>query len=163
MAKLSILIPSYNSARTISKTLMSIYSSADINKFLHEIIVVDDCSTDGTANLLKKDFPTIRLIQNAGNFGAAASRNIGIKNSSGDLLLFIDSDIWLNKAAVSEMIGQANKDTDIFFPKILNEDGSSLYPVLEQEKQSPQLSSCFLITVPATGRCRPRALSRRGP
>lgn len=143
--KLSIIIPCHNNEDTIIKTLRSIYSSNNINKHKFEIIVIDDFSLDGSHNLIKKNFPTVKIHKLKKHSGAATARNIGIKKSKGDLLLFIDADAWFNKATIHNLIKQFDKDTDIVFPKINYENGHLLYPVFEEEKKYPHISACFLI------------------
>ena len=85
---LSIVIPSYNSAGTIRQCLDS-----TIREFGngHEIIVVDDGSTDDSPAILS-EYPVI-LLNSGKTSGAGAARNRGIERASNDWILFIDSDI----------------------------------------------------------------------
>tara|TARA_B100001059_G_C17822621_1_gene579266 strand:+ start:1670 stop:2563 length:894 start_codon:yes stop_codon:yes gene_type:complete len=90
----SIIMPNYNSSKTISKTLESIKKQSFDN---YELIIVDDCSTDNSKfkilNIVIDN--KIKLIRLKKNSGPAKARNIGIKQSSGKYLAFIDSDdIW---------------------------------------------------------------------
>lgn len=61
----------------------------------YEIIVVDDDSNDGTHKILEKT-EGLKIIRNEDNHGSAYSRNIGIRESSGDIILFIDSDCFID-------------------------------------------------------------------
>lgn len=92
MAGVSVVIPAYNAAATISRALRSVYAQtfpAD------EVIVVDDGSTDGTAEVVRAEFPKVRLIQQA-NSGPSAARNAGIQTSKGRWIAFLDADDrWL--------------------------------------------------------------------
>lgn len=107
MGKLvSIIIPCYNSISTIDDTINSVFSQTHSE---WEIIIVDDCSTDGTFEYLqdKKD-DRLRLFRTTSNFGGPAkARNIGLLNSNGKYICFLDSDdIWLNnklEVQISEM------------------------------------------------------------
>lgn len=92
----SVIMPSYNSASTIGKSIESI-----INQTYHdwELLITDDCSTDDTINIAttyaQKD-SRIKIFTNEKNSGAAVSRNNSIKHSTGVFLAFLDSDdIWL--------------------------------------------------------------------
>jgi len=142
--KISIIIPNYNGGRTIKKTIESIYSSNKLNKHNIEIIVVDDFSKDDSIERIKK-FPTVKIIQQKENKGAAAARNKGIKNAKGDYLIFIDSDAWFNRSTLEILLKNIDKETDILFPKLSYEDGHILYPILDIEKTYPHISGCFLI------------------
>ena len=98
--KLSIIIPNHNGIDTILKNIDSIYNSNNLNKIDYEIIIIDDASIDNSIDLVEKKYPTIKLIKNEKNMGASYNRNIGIKNSNGDLLLFLDNDTWFNKNTI---------------------------------------------------------------
>jgi glycosyltransferase involved in cell wall biosynthesis len=89
----SVIIPTYNSAKYIEETL---HSACEQTYHSLEIIVVDDCSTDETASLVKalKD-PRVRLIRQDENGGAGVARNAGVAVASGRFIAFLDSDdIW---------------------------------------------------------------------
>jgi len=89
----SVIIPVKNRVDLISRAIQSVLNQT--YKRI-EIIVVDDCSTDGTKELVNTAFKNINLIINKESLGGAVSRNIGVDNSSGDLVAFLDSDDeWL--------------------------------------------------------------------
>ena len=85
--KYSVIIPAYNAKKTISFTLEALLSQEGIEA--GEVIVVDDGSSDNTADLVKK-YP-VRLIQQA-NKGPASARNYGVREAKGEIVLFTDSD-----------------------------------------------------------------------
>ena len=143
--KLSIIIPNHNNRMKIEKTIRSIYDSKGINKHDHEIIVVDDASVDTGVKIIKKNFPTVKIIELDERKGAAHARNRGIEKAKGDLLLFLDSDMWFNKTTLKQMIDVLDKETDITFPRIAYENGKIMYPLMKQEKEYPHISGCFLI------------------
>ncbi len=142
--KLSIIIPTHNNQDTILKTIKSIYSSNNINKHEVEILLCDDFSLDGTRDVVKKNFPTVKILKLKKRSGAAKVRNLGIKNSKGDYLLFVDGDIWFNKSTIDKLIDEI-KEVDIVFPKINYENYQLMYPVFDIEKKYPHISGCFLI------------------
>ena len=92
---LSIIIPSYNSIKTIDKCLSSIFNSRYNN---YEVIVVSDNSNDNSDNIIKK-YPC-KLIKLNKNVGAAAARNIGAKKAKGNILVFLDSDVIIKNNAL---------------------------------------------------------------
>jgi len=97
---ISIIIPVHNSEKTIGKCLESIFNQ-NYPKENYELIVVDDHSTDDSTKIISK-YPC-KLIRLSKNNGPANARNIGAKNSKGDILFFIDSDIILEKNSLSEI------------------------------------------------------------
>lgn len=96
--RVSIIIPSYNSASFITRCLNALLSQK--TDVAHEIIVVDS-STDNTPSLIRDKFPGINLIHSDKQLFPGAARNIGAKQAKGDILAFIDSDCvaqsdWVN-------------------------------------------------------------------
>jgi len=107
MRKLSIIIPTYNSAKTIRALLDSIFQSYFKN---YEVIIVDDSSTDETINIIKEyKVKIIRLKQNS---GPAKARNIGVEHASSKNILFLDSDVVLNKDTLERIVNTL-KDENI--------------------------------------------------
>ncbi len=89
----SAVIPAYNAADTIERALNSVYAQTYEN--IIEVIVVDDGSTDDTAQIVRDKFPDVILIQQE-NGGNAAARNTGIAAATGEYLAFLDADDeWL--------------------------------------------------------------------
>ena len=89
---ISIVIPTFNRCRFIKRALDSIYNQTYSD---YEIIVIDDGSTDGTADMLKKKFPDVRYFYQS-NKGVSSSRNKGLEMAQGDWIAFLDSDDeWL--------------------------------------------------------------------
>ena len=94
--KLSIIIPAYNERKTITYLLKRVLA-ANIYDVEKEIIVVDDCSTDGTYNLIKGDFrDKIILIQHEKNYGKGMGIRSGLKKATGDIILIQDADLEYN-------------------------------------------------------------------
>ncbi len=93
---ISVVIPNHNGADTIAKCLEAAFAS-DYRRF--EVVVVDDCSTDASVEIIKK-FPC-KLIQLEEHGGVSKARNRGARASSGELLFFIDNDCLLEKDALA--------------------------------------------------------------
>ena len=89
---ISVIIPTYNRKHSLSRTLDSVLAQS-FQPF--EIIVIDDGSTDGTADWLKSNYVSIKSISQS-NQGVSSARNIGIKQAEGDWIALLDSDDeWL--------------------------------------------------------------------
>ena len=90
--KISILIPCYNEVNTIELILGKILGIEDLN---YEIIIVDDCSTDGTKDILnnKLSKKVDKLIFNESNFGKGYAIREGLKHTTGDIIIIQDADL----------------------------------------------------------------------
>jgi glycosyltransferase involved in cell wall biosynthesis len=98
ITKLSIIIPAYNEARTIDKILDKVKKSNIINDIQKEIIVVNDCSTDSTEEVVLKYISDnkdidIQYYKHQINKGKGASLHTGISKASGDYLIIQDADL----------------------------------------------------------------------
>jgi glycosyltransferase involved in cell wall biosynthesis len=90
--KISAIIPAFNAERTIARALHSVLAQT---RPADEILVIDDGSTDKTAEAVRAFGDRVRLITQA-NAGASVARNTGIKSASGDWIAFLDADDeWL--------------------------------------------------------------------
>lgn len=106
----SIIIPTHNRKDMVIRLLKSVIAGS--YKTI-EIIVVDDASTDGTSEEIKKIFSTnksIRIIRNSSNKYAAGSRNVGTKSAKGKYLFYVDDDNVLDKHAISELVSIFEQD-----------------------------------------------------
>jgi len=91
--KLSIIILNYNGLHYIKRTLPEIIKKADK---LHEIIVVDNGSTDKSIRFLEKT-RGIKVIKNSKNLGYSKGKNLGVKHAKGEYLLLLDNDILVGR------------------------------------------------------------------
>jgi GT2 family glycosyltransferase len=102
MSKLSIIIVTYNSAGLISYCLESVFKT--INKYRPEVVVVDNHSSDGTAKIISQNFPQVKLIVNADNFGFARAANQAAKVAKGEYFLLLNPDAILVAHSVERLV-----------------------------------------------------------
>ncbi len=109
----SVLIPVYNAEKTINRCLDSILCQTcqDI-----ELIIVNDGSTDNTLSICLKYAEKDKrvIIYNQPNQGVSAARNKGLRNASGDFILYVDADDWIEPNMIQRMVGLI-EDADIVF------------------------------------------------
>lgn len=93
MCLVSVITPTHNSEKTIKETIESILRQTHPNI---ELIIVDDCSDDNTINIVNSfNDSRIVVLRNDKNYGAAYSRNRGIREAKGDYIAFLDADdVW---------------------------------------------------------------------
>lgn len=94
---ISAVIPTFNSARTLRRCLTSLINQTTP---LHEIIVVDGNSSDGSREVAR-EFCDVTLIRNVKSHHGGASRNLGAERAGGSRILFIDSDCYADKNLIS--------------------------------------------------------------
>jgi GT2 family glycosyltransferase len=97
----SVIIASYNSRRTIVACLESLREQTTARSF--EIIVVDS-STDGTSELIKEEFPGVKVYRYAERKFAGAARNVGISVAKARIIAFIDADCIAEKNWIEEIL-----------------------------------------------------------
>ncbi|WP_416224053.1 glycosyltransferase [Thiohalophilus sp.] len=92
MPRVSVIMPAYNTAQYIGEAINSVLSQDYPNK---ELIIIDDGSTDGTVDIIRRYEPAVTLLTQK-NQGSAVARNAGLDAARGDYVAFLDSDdIWL--------------------------------------------------------------------
>ena len=112
MPKVSFVVPVYNAEKTLRKCVESIIYGQERDV---EIILVDDCSKDGSWDLcvqLATEYGQVKSFRNEQNRGVSFTRNRGIDVASGRYLLFVDSDDWVSGDYTQMMLqtGEANPD-----------------------------------------------------
>ena len=109
----SIITPSYNTGGFIGETIESVMNQTYTN---WELIIVDDCSTDNTDEVVKKYLKDkrIKYLKNKKNYGAAISRNRAIKEANGEWVAFLDSDDLWNKNKLKKQIEFMKKNNYFF-------------------------------------------------
>lgn len=108
----SIITPMHNDSAFVRQTIESVLNQTYQN---WEMIIVDDCSTDGSSEIVSLyNDERIRLFRNEENMGAAHSRNVALKNATGDYVAFLDADDWWAPNKLERQI-KFMQDLDIHF------------------------------------------------
>ncbi|MEW6602032.1 MAG: glycosyltransferase family 2 protein, partial [Nitrospirota bacterium] len=118
----TISIVSYNSQKVLRKCLESVIGSArDIDS---EIIVVDNCSEDGSAELVKEHFPAVTLVENRENVGFGRAHNQSFRLSRGKYFLILNPDTVLAPDAIHAVVGfmESNERAGVAGCKIFWDD-----------------------------------------
>ncbi len=95
---ISVVIPNYNGRQLIEKNLPTVYEALLAGNLEHEIIIVDDVSTDDSVSFIQTSFPSVILLQNEVNKGFSPTINRGIHHATKDLVFALNSDVELTKA-----------------------------------------------------------------
>jgi glycosyltransferase involved in cell wall biosynthesis len=103
---ISFIIPAHNEEAALGRTLEAIHDSARVTGQLYEIMVVDDASTDATAEVARQHQATVVPVNNR---QIAATRNAGGRAARGERLFFVDADTTINPRAVAEALRYMEK------------------------------------------------------
>ena len=122
---ISAIIVNHNAKPWIERCLDSLdgVSGEDL-----EIIVVDNASTDGSDELVNLRYPHISMLQMAHEVGTAVAKNLGAARSTGDTLLMLDPDTWLETGCLELLKGRLDADAGLglIVPRLERPDGQTL-------------------------------------
>lgn len=129
----SVVIPCYNQSHFLGKAIESLFNQTYQN---FEIIVVDDGSTDNEIALITSKFDNVRLIKQK-NMGLADARNTGLRESTGEFIVFLDSDDRLLPNALEAGINSLREHPDCVFVsgfcRQIDQEGN-LLPFIDQSR-----------------------------
>ncbi len=134
MTDITVVIPVYNVERYIQKCLDCFFVDTPIKL---EILAIDDCSTDGSLAILRKNElsrPNLRVIESERNQGVSALRNLGVRQAHGKYIYFCDSDDTLDFKGIETLFQMAEDqslDVSIGYRyELYEETGEALYKKL---------------------------------
>lgn len=124
LVDLSIAIVSWNTVELLDQCLASV--PAGIGDLQAEIIVVDNASTDGTVEMLRDKYPTVRLLANTDNVGFARANNQAYRISAGEFVVLLNPDTIVHEGAIASLVDYLREhgECGVAAPKLLWEDGS---------------------------------------
>ena len=138
----TIITPSYNCSKFISDTVNSVLSQSYSN---WEMIIVDDCSTDNSVEIIERitgDNPKIKLIKLENNVGSAQSRNAALEVASGRFIAFLDSDdIWYTDKLEKQVEFMLKRKAPISFTsyELIDENGVSKNHIIHSVEKLTQI------------------------
>lgn len=127
---LSFIILTWNSQKHISMCLSSIMKSLDTGRFIIDIYIIDNGSTDASVSIInnfKTKYPEIiNPIFLEKNTGTTYSRNLALKRATGDYIVIMDSDVEINERTIDELLGTFIDDQNIgmVVPKLVYGNGN---------------------------------------
>ncbi|MFA4941355.1 MAG: glycosyltransferase family 2 protein [Patescibacteria group bacterium] len=136
---LSIIIVSWNVREKLEANLKAIYNSE--GSFDFEIFVVDNNSEDGSAEMVAKEFPKVKLITNKENLGFAKANNQAIRKASGDFILLLNPDMRVFPDTLKNMVKwmQENKQASVAGCQLVSAKGETIKHVRRFPKLFDQL------------------------
>ena len=125
---LSIIILSFNTKDVTDECLRRLQSSVvRCRKKLGnniEVIVLDNASSDGSVEMIKKNHPWVNLIESKENTGFSKGNNIAFKQSKYPVVLFMNSDVYVEEDTLEKALKYFEKEIEVLGPKLQFEDGS---------------------------------------
>jgi GT2 family glycosyltransferase len=123
MPRLSIVIVSYNARADLERCLETLVR--DKPAVDHEIIVVDNASSDDTVEAVRTRWTGVRLIEAGGNLGFAAANNVGIRQSFGELVLLLNGDTLVPRGAIDTLVAvlDSRPDVAVVGPRLVDARG----------------------------------------
>ncbi len=121
---LSVIVISYNTREMTLNCLRALY--AGLGNLKAEVFVIDNASTDGSAEAVRAAFPAAQVIENSGNTGFGAANNQAMQMASGEYFLLLNSDAFVEPEAVPALVDYARSHPEIGAagPRLLNGDGT---------------------------------------
>ena len=118
MKKVSAIVVNWNGKEVLSGCLRSLL---DQDYEDYEVLVVDNGSEDGSQSLVKKEFPSIKLIENEANLGFGPAVNKGFEKAEGDYFIFLNNDLALEPDCLGQLAKLLDSDPTVgaAIPKIL--------------------------------------------
>ncbi len=139
---LSVIIVSWNVKTLLAACLRSVFASLARSHLSCEVIVVDSASGDGSAEMVRAQFPEVQLVALNENVGFTRGNNLAIQRSQGRYLLLLNPDTEVVGDALGAMASymEAHPDVGVLGPQLLNKDGS----VQPSRRRFSTLATAFL-------------------
>jgi N-acetylglucosaminyl-diphospho-decaprenol L-rhamnosyltransferase len=123
MTDLAIIIVSYNDRADLARALDSLSAAPPTTP--HQVVVVDNASSDGSIEMVRERFPRVLALEAGGNLGFSKANNLGIRSTASDLVLLLNSDTVVPPGAIDGLVRVLLEcqDVAIVGPRLVDADG----------------------------------------
>lgn len=118
----SVIIVTYNHKKYLEHCINSVLKQ----DYPHEVIVIDNCSHDGSAQLVKEKYPSVKLIKSSENKGYGAGNNLGVKHAIGEYIVILNPDTIVEDGWLRKLVKPLENEKIITTSKILLYNGSTI-------------------------------------
>ncbi|MGQ0735299.1 MAG: glycosyltransferase family 2 protein [Acidobacteriota bacterium] len=122
LPSLAIVIVGYNAEQELRVCLAAIAADSSVHP---AVVVVDNCSHDGTAEMVRREWPAVRLIESPENVGFARANNAGIRATESEMVLLLNPDTVIRAGAIATLVRtlQARPEAAAAGPRLVDEGG----------------------------------------
>ena len=136
MTKFSIIVPVYNVEKEIRECLDSIKNQT-YNDF--EVLCVDDCGKDSSMDIVREfaaEDSRFKILTHEHNSGVSAARNTGLDAAAGDIIMFVDSDDWIEPNALEILVDKLNKtQCEVIMFNLYNVNADGTKKLQDEDKE----------------------------
>ena len=120
--KISLVMPNHNGVEILKKSLPTIFTIPEFRDGRHEVLVVDDGSTDDSVMFIKKHYPQIRILENKRNMKFGYTCNRAVKSAANNIVVLINNDIMLKEGFLEPLLQELKDDVFAVTPKMYGWD-----------------------------------------
>jgi N-acetylglucosaminyl-diphospho-decaprenol L-rhamnosyltransferase len=141
LVRVSVIVVNWNTRDLLERCLRSVYQAAWPEAEL-EVVVVDNASHDGSAQMVSERFPQASLIACPTNLGFARANNLAMRQATGTYFLLLNPDAELHEDALSILVRYAERhpEAGVVGPRLLNSDGSTQ----SSRRRFPTVATAFI-------------------
>jgi hypothetical protein len=120
----SVIVVSFNTRELLRECLLAL--RRHLHAAPHEVLVVDNASKDGSADMVASEFPDVRLLRSAENLGFGRANNLAMEAARGDVFLLLNSDAQLVDDSLAGLVAalRARPDVGVMGPRLVQPDGA---------------------------------------
>ncbi|PLX28985.1 hypothetical protein C0581_00360 [Candidatus Parcubacteria bacterium] len=145
---LSVITVTWNNEENITEQIISVF--AGCKNITCEEIISDNGSTDGTVDLIKRQFPEIKLIENKKNLGFGGGNNKGVEIAQGEFILFLNPDMRVEPESLDIVVEwmRQHKDVGMVSPKLVDQYGKFNWDASPRRLPKPWEQIALILKLP---------------